>query len=132
MKVLAKLILNLKTVEALSKVANATDDGLKDTLVDIAGDVIKLSPKKTGHNMRSIAYKLGSKVVHTGSEKGGEQPFEKGEPDVIKHQGAIYSTSGYGGYLEVGFKSYKGKAYFRRALDKNLKSLGKNIKAHIG
>ena len=52
MKLLVNLMMNLKTTEAMSKVANATDSGLKDTLVDIAGDVIKLSPKKTAHNMR--------------------------------------------------------------------------------
>ncbi len=47
--------------------------------------------------------------------------------------GAIYSTSGYGGYLETGLKSkkYPPQPYFYPALMKNIHKLPKNIKAHL-
>lgn len=131
MKLIFKFLTNLKTKEVLDKVEKASKEGLRDSLVDIAGDVIKGSPHLTGHNRRSIAYKLGTKVTQTGSSKGGEKPFEKGEPDIKKLEGAVYSTSGYGGMLETGTSKMPARPYFKPALDKHMKNLPKNIKAHL-
>ena len=46
-------------------------------------------------------------------------------------EGAVYSTSGYGGYLETGTVNMPAQPYFKPALDKNIKNLPKNIKAHL-
>ena len=86
MKITTDIKLSLKTKEVEDKVKKATKQGLADVVRDIANDAIKLSPKKDGENMRSIKYEVGP---------GGE--VAKGELE-----GAVYSTSGYGGYLEVG------------------------------
>ena len=68
---------------AQKSVHNSVRQGLVDTVALIAGDTIKGSPMLTGHNMRSIQYEMGP---------GGEVAKKEGE-------GAVYSTSGYGGFL---------------------------------
>ncbi|GAI07580.1 unnamed protein product [marine sediment metagenome] len=107
MKLKVDMKLNLKTKEAQNKVKRAGERGLKDVIVAIAGDVIKGSPKLTGNNARSIMY------------------------EAKELEGSIYSTSGYGGYLETGTVSMPARPYFRPALDKNMKDLPKNIKGHL-
>ena len=107
MKIKADLIVNLKTKEVQRKVEKASEKGLKDVIVDIAGDVIKGSPVLTGNNRRSIAY------------------------EAKELEGSVYSTSGYGGFLETGTVNMPAQPYFKPALDKNLKNLPKNIKAHL-
>lgn len=108
MKLKVDIKLNLKTDEVINKVKNAGSKGLKDTVVDIANDVIKGSPVRTGNNARSIAY------------------------EAKEQEGSIYSTSGYGGWLEVGHgEDPHPRPYFKPALDRHFKNLPKNIKAHL-
>lgn len=107
MKLKVNIITNLKTKEATDKVNKASEKGLKDSIVDIAKDVIQGSPVDTGNNRRSIAY------------------------EAKELQGSIYSTSGYGGYLETGTVNMPAQPYFKPALDRNAKNLPKNIKAHL-
>lgn len=130
-KITTKWDLNLKTKEAKAQMNKASKQGLKDSLIDIVGDVIKGSPVISGHNRRSIAYKLGGKVTRTGSSKGNEKPFSSEEPELKELEAAVYSTSGYGGYLETGTVNMAAQPYFKPALDKNIKNLPKNIKAHL-
>jgi len=131
LKIITSFVTNLKTKEAIDKVKKAIQKGLVDSIAVIAGDVIKESPKLSGHNMRSIAYKLGRKVTRTGSPKAGEKPFEKGEPDLKEGEAAIYSTSGYGGFLETGTVKMAARPYFKPALDRHIKDLPKGIKAEL-
>jgi len=131
MKITTDFILNLKSKEVQDKVKKASENGLRDSLVDITGDVIKLSPHITGHNRRSIAYRLGGKTTKSGSPRGDEKPFVDWEPSLKEGEAAVYSTSGYGGYLETGTAHMPAQPYFKPALDKNLKNLPKNIKAHL-
>ena len=116
MKLTTKWDINLKTKEVEDKVKKATQQGLKDVVVDIANDAIKGSPKLTGNNARSIMFEVGP---------GGE--VAKSELE-----GAVYSTSGYGGILETGSVKMSARPYFKPALDKNAKNLPKNIKVHLG
>ena len=107
---------DLKTKEATDKTNKASKEGLRDVVVDIAKDAIEGSPIDTGHNRRSIMFEVGP-----------------GKPVAQKErEGAVYSTSGYGGYLETGTVKMPARPYFKPALDKNLKNLPKNIKAHLG
>ena len=121
MKITTSFKLNLKTKEVEDKVRKATEQGLKDVITDIANDVIKGSPYLTGNNARSIMYEVGP---------GKEVAQKEGE-------GAVYSTSGYGGWLEIGRHKEGGgwsmppRPYFKPALDKNAKNLPKNIKAYL-
>jgi len=109
MKINLKVITNLKFGEAKNKVNKASEKGLKDVIVDIANAVIKDHPWKTrtGNNSRSIKY----------------------EAKGLK--GAVYSTSGYGGYLETGTSRMHPYPYFKPALDRHKGKLPGNIKANL-
>lgn len=115
MKISFDWVTKLKTKEVMDAVGKASNEGLKDTVADIANDTIKGSPVLTGNNRRSIRFEVGpgKEIARTKSE------------------GAVYSTSGYGGYLETGTVNMGAKPYFKPALDKNIKNLPKNIKAHL-
>lgn len=131
MKITTDFQVNLKSKEVQDKVKKASTQGLKDVVVDIANAVIKGSPAKTGHNRRSIAYKLGSTVTALGTPQGDEPDFIDWEPELKEGEAAVYSTSGYGGYLETGTSKMPAQPYFKPALDRNMKNLPKNIKAHL-
>lgn len=116
MKLDIKFITNLKTKEATNKVEKAIQQGLKDSVTDIARDAFQLCVVDTGHNRRSIKFEVGP---------GGEVAKNKLE-------GAIYSTSGYGGYLETGTMRMENRPYLKPALDMNKHKLPNNIKGHLG
>lgn len=115
MKLKVDIKLNLKTKEAQDKVEKASQKALKNIVVDIANDAIKGSPVLTGHNRRSIMFEVGP---------GGEVAKKELE-------GAVYSTSGYGGFLETGTVKMPARPYFKPALDRNIKKLPAGIKAEL-
>lgn len=78
-----------------TRARQAAERALKDTVVLIANDAIKGSPVETGNNRRSIQF------------------------EARGLSGSIYSTSGYGGYLETGTRFMAARPYFRPALDRN-------------
>ncbi len=114
-KITVKWDVNLKTKEAKVEVEEAARQGLLDTVVEIGNDAIKGSPVLTGNNRRSIKFEVGP----------GAEVAKK------ELQGAIYSTSGYGGYLETGTVKMGARPHFRPALDRHMKNLPKNIKGHL-
>ena len=133
MKIEMEFKLNLKTAEVQKKVEEATRLGLRDTIVAISNDAIKSSPKLTGNNMRSIAAEVsGMGQVSSGGEGGAERMV-----DDNKLEAATYSTSGYGGSLEVGTTNLDestrmvARPYFRPALDLHKNELIPNIKRHL-
>jgi HK97 gp10 family phage protein len=107
MKLNISIKTNLKTNEVINKVEEAIKKALKNVIVDIANDVVKGSPVETGNNRRSIQY------------------------EVKELEGSIYSTSGYGGYLEVGTVKMNARPYFKPALDRHLKELPEGIKTEL-
>ncbi len=127
MKLNTSLKLNLKTTEVKEKVEEAARLGLRDTIVAIHEDAMEGSPKKTGHNMRSIAAEVsGMGMVSNGGEASAERLV-----DDTKLESAAYSTSGYGGYLETGTYKMPAQPYFRPALDAHKNELIPNIKQHL-
>jgi len=132
MKLTTDLKLNLKTKEAMDKANKAIQLGIRDTVVEIHGDAIKNAKAvkfwDTGHNARSIA----SEVSGMGTVKQGEDAEPERIVDDSKLEGAVYSTSGYGGFGETGTVKMAARPYFKPALDKNIKNLPKNIKGHLG
>jgi len=124
---------NIKTKEVEDKVKKATQLGMRDTVVEIHGGAIKnakaVGAWLTGHNARSIA----SEVSGMGTVQQGEDAEPERVVDDSKLEGAVYSTSGYGGWLEIGHgKRPNPRPYFKPALDMNIKNLPNNIKAHLG
>ena len=110
MKITSKWTTNLKTKEVENAVNNAAKTTVKEVVVLIASDVKKGSPVLTGNNRRSIVYKVGS--------------F-----GVLETEGEVYSTSGYGGWLELYHRSKAG--YFRRAMEAHMGKLPSGIKARL-
>jgi len=110
MKLKISVKTNLKIKEVNNKVNRASAEGLKDLIVDMAGDVIKGSPVakiEGGTNRRLIKYEAKGLI------------------------GKIYSTSGYGGYLEVGTYKMAARPYFRPAYDRHYKKLPLRIKRRL-
>ena len=103
MRINASIELNLKSDELNEAVMKAARSAMRDTVVDVAQDAIDMSPKATGNNARSIQYEVG--------------PNGQVAKDDVS--GAVYSTSGYGGYLETGTRRMKPRPYFKPALDRN-------------
>ena len=118
MKISVAVLMNLKTAEAGKQVKDATQKALTDVVAAIANTVIHEHPWKTqsGHNSRSIKYEVGP----------------SGAVAKAKLEGAVYSTSGYGGYLETGTVNMDPFPYFKPALDRNIHKLPEGIKAELG
>ena len=123
MKITTDFKLNLKSKEVQDKVRKANQLAMKDTVVDIVNDAVKNAKAVgfwlTGNNARSIMYEVGP---------GGEVAKNEGE-------GAVYSTSGYGGYGETGLvsKNYPPRPYMKPALDKNFtkEKFASKVKEHL-
>ena len=116
-KISSKFEVNLKNKEVQAKVNSATKRSLLNVVVAIANDVIKIHPWKTvtGNNSRSIKFEVGP-----------------GKPVAMRElEGAIYSTSGYGGFLEIGTIYMAARPYFKPALDRNIHKLPAGIKANL-
>lgn len=107
MKLKFNIKLSLKDRELKSKVNRAGEKALRNTITDIANDAIKGSPKLTGNNMRSIKY------------------------EARGMDGSVYSTSGYGGFIETGTVRMPARPYFEPALDRNIHKLPAGIKAEL-
>lgn len=137
MKIEVTVKLNLKTAEVQKKVEEATRLGLRDTIVAISSDAIKLSPKKTGNNMRSIFYGVAGMNKHEQTSQMGRKErdtwtgVDESLLDENKLEAATYSTSGYGGYLETGTRFMGARPYFRPSLDMHKQELIPNIKRHL-
>ena len=111
---------DLRTKEVGDAVFKASRLAMRDTVVDIAKQAIENSPVSatypsiskvnrppTGDNKRSIKFEASG--------------FETGEGVIDQSgiQGAVYSTSHYGGFLEVGTRYMIARPYMKPALDKN-------------
>jgi len=129
MKLEVSVKLNLKTKEVSEAVHNAARLAMRDTVVEVHHDSMLGSPKKTGHNMRSITGEVSDMgMVADGGEGSAERIV-----DDSKIEGAVYSTSGYGGILETGSVKMAPRPYFKPALDKNFTSqkFADKVKEHL-
>jgi len=110
MKLNVRIDLNLKIPEATEKVAKAAREAMKDTVVDVTADAVKGSPVLTGNNRRSLV----------------------GETDNRKVEGKVFSSSGYGGFLETGTSKRAATPYIKPAADKHVPNFPKRMEAHLG
>ena len=99
----ARFKANINTPRVMGIVNDAVEEGLLDTVVDTAADVVKGSAVLTGHNRRSIDYW------------------------VRKLHAMIFGTSGYSGYLETGTSKMAAQPYFKPAADKNFPNFARNV-----
>ena len=129
MKMSSTIELNLRTNEADKKVTEANKKAMRDTVVEVTGDAVRFSPWLTGNNRRSIVGEAsGRGMVASGGEGRAERLV-----DDSQIEGGVYSSSGYGGFLETGTSKMPAQPYIKPALDKNFtvqKYAGK-VKEHL-
>ena len=128
MKITATVKLNLRIPEAIAETEDSARLGLRDTIVAIARDAVEFSPVLTGHNRRSLVAEVSGMgdTVFKGRDSEPQRVV-----DDRKVQAAMYSTSGYGGHLEIGTSKMLGRRYIRTAYDLNIGDLAENIKKHL-
>lgn len=113
MNISLKVRTNFKTEKAKGKVRDASGRGLLKVTTLIAEQTKKPWPEGTpwltGNNSRSIEF----------------------DCDKSRLKASIYSTSGYGGFLEVGTVRKAARPYMKPALDKFFPKLGDYVKEYL-
>ena len=129
MKMESTITINIKDDEAIRYVAEASKMAMRDTTVEVTHDSVQLSPWRTGNNRRSIV----GEVSGMGSVASGGEGRSERLVDDSKIEGAVYSTSGYGGFLETGTSKMPAQPYFKPSLDKNFteSKFGEKVKRYL-
>ena len=127
MKITSTIVLDLKVDEAIKQVAEANKLAMRDTVVEVTNDAVQQSPWLTGNNRRSIVGETSGMGMVAGG--GGSERLV----DDSEIEGAVYSTSGYGGFLEVGTSKLNPRPYIKPAMDKNFtaEKYGRKVKEHL-
>ena len=128
MKMNVSVKLNLHTKEAEDKVKEATKKALKDCVIDVANDAIHDSPFLTGNNRRRMAYQT------PGTSQGITQEGSVDGEELKELEAAVYSTSGYGGFLETGTAKMEARPYIKPSGDRNFtaEKVAARIKHYLG
>ena len=137
MKLRFELTTNLKIPEVTAAMENAARLALRDTVVAVSRYAINKSPYLHGNNRRSIYF--GVSGVHqqaSGEGRKAGDTFTGEDTSVIdesKLQGAVYSTSGYGGYLETGTVKMGARPYMKPGMDLEFtaEKIVERMKRHI-
>ncbi len=86
----------------------AIEAGLKEAfLLDVLPLAVKLSPRITGNNRRSIKFSVKGKTAK------------------------IWTESGYGGWLEIGTARRPATPYLRPSIERNKRKIAQAIKRHL-
>ena len=127
MKMTSSIHLNLKTEKVTKQVAEANKKAMRDTTVEVTRGAVQGSPWLTGNNRRSIAGEVSGMGMVAGQGERDRQV------DDSKIEGAVYSTSGYGGFLEIGTLKMAARPYIKPATDKNFtaEKYAKKVKEHL-
>jgi len=138
-KLTCDIKVDLKVKEVQDKIKKAAQLAMRDTVVDVANAAIKESPVKTGNNRRSIFFGVAGMGQKQASQEGRKsRDTWTGEDSSIidesKIEGAVYSTSGYGGILETGSVKMAARLYMKPAIDRNFtkEKMADHIKKYLG
>ena len=128
MKMGSSITLNLRTEEVNKELTEASKLAMRDTVVEVTADAVRPpSPVLTGNNRRSMVGEASGmgKVAGLGSSER--------QVDDSKIEGAVYSSSGYGGYLETGTSKMPARPYIKPATDKNFtaEKFARKVKGHL-
>jgi len=128
MNMTSEITVNIKSEELNKKVAEASKQAMRDTVVEVTNDAVKESPWITGNNRRMLVGEVsGMGVVAT--EEGQCERLV----DDSQIEGAVYSTSGYGGYLEVGTSKMPPQPYIKPAMDQHFtaENYGEKVRRYL-
>jgi hypothetical protein len=98
---------------------------------DIWPEAVKGSRVKTGHNRRTIAVEVtafGAPTLQT-SGSGEISGVAKAAPDGVS--AALYTQSGYGGWLETGTRHMQGIPYIYPAVMKYMSTIAAAIRRRL-
>lgn len=98
---------------------------------DIWPEAVRNSRVKTGHNRRSIAVEVNAFGVETAAQSGSGElaGVAAGAAEGVK--AAIYTQSGYGGFLEVGTRFMQGIPYIYPAVMKFINAIGDAVRRKL-
>lgn len=113
MKMETQIHVDIKEEEVNKEVTEASRNAMRDTVVDVTRDAVKGSPWLTGNNRRSLVGEASTMGVVSGQGSPTRQV------DDSKIEGAVYSSSGYGGYLEVGTSRMPARPYIKPATEQH-------------
>lgn len=108
MKITMKVESTVDARAVKDKVNKVAEDALKNVVVKIARDAKHDTPWLTGHNSRSIDFEAKGLT------------------------GSVFSTSGYGGFLETGTARMPARPYMKPALDRHIGGLQGQVEAKLG
>jgi hypothetical protein len=90
------------------------------------------SPVKSGHNRRTIAVEVNSFGESIVNESGnGEVTEGVAVPTPTGVSAAIYSQSGYGGWLEIGTRKMTARPYIYPAVQRFLGRIGDAVRRRL-
>lgn len=130
MKMSSSITLNLRTEEVNKELIEASKKAMRDTAMEVTRGAVQASPWETGNNRRSIVGEAsGMGMVASGGGGRTER-----QVDDAKIEGAVYSTSGYGGFLEVGTSKMPARPYITPAMNKEFtaEKYARKVKEHLG
>lgn len=135
MKMTSTIELNLRTEAVDKEVTEANKLAMRDTVVEVTHDAIELSPWITGNNRRSIVFGV-SGMGHTEQHREASDTWTGKDESLLdnsKLEGVVYSSSGYGGFLETGTSKMPAQPYIKPATDKNFtaEKFARKVKEHL-
>jgi HK97 gp10 family phage protein len=109
------------------QVDEAIQKGMADGFAQMVRVAARMSPYLTGNNARLISW------TTNWGEQAGNSHTPSGQ--VIRKKGhlsgAIFTQSGYGGYLELGTSRMAARPYIRPAVEQEGQYMVERIKYHI-
>jgi hypothetical protein len=122
-----KLDLDLGKLDDIAEKAGRL--AMRDTVVAAARKAVSRSPWLTGHNRRSIC----GEVSGMGYQAAGEEATPEPVVDDNEIEGALFSTSGYGGYLETGTVKTDPRPYIKPSIDEEFtdSKFGQRMRRHM-
>lgn len=136
MSVHAEITMNLRIPAALQKmrgaILSATQDLFEEEIVPMAKE---LSPVTEAGYQRNLALKEEGKLG--GRPMGGTGTNRRSIDSAVTDtpegpQAQLFTTSGYGGYLEVGTSKMPAQPYLNPAFDAHIGELPQRVKEKIG
>lgn len=128
--------LNLRTGDALlsvkTAVLSATQDLFDEEIVPTARDLSPVTPEGYQRNLELEAeHKLrGRRAMGTGDNRRSIDSVVNEVPDGV--QAEMFTTSGHGGYLELGTSKMRAQPYLNPAFEAHIGKLPEKVKEKIG